>query len=82
MRSRNALVLIPRLLVAFLAMLLVPRESFGALGDVWHIPNNAEPSGVPSMRNPKTLITPFSAVTNYNGSYTFDGNQSGGSLIC
>lgn len=80
MRSRNVFVLVPRLLAVFFALLLVPCESFGALGNVWHIPNNAEPSGVLSMRNPKTLITPFSAVTNYNGSYDLDGDQSGGTL--
>jgi len=59
---------------------LVP-VAHAAVGNVWHIPANAEPTGVPSMRNPLTSITPLTSVTNYNGSYSLDGNQTGGELL-
>lgn len=61
-------------------MLVVPSLAMAQLGNVWHIPANAEPTGVPSMRNPLKAIVPTGAVTCYNGSYSLDGNQSGGLL--
>ncbi|RLD16987.1 MAG: hypothetical protein DRI36_04875, partial [Caldiserica bacterium] len=54
------------------------------LGDSWHVPDNAEPSGVPSMRNPKTDICKGTTVYIYNGTRFQNGSnnsdQSGGTL--
>ncbi|MCG3150673.1 MAG: hypothetical protein PCFJNLEI_04164 [Verrucomicrobiae bacterium] len=55
--------------------------AYAAIGNVWHVPVNAQPSGVPSMRNPLSIITPLTSVTNYNGSFSLDGDQSGGQLL-
>jgi hypothetical protein len=70
-------------LVAFLLGLLAlgPLASPAQTpGNVWHLPRNAEPSGA-TMRNPVAGILPGAAVTLYNGSYSLDGNQSGGWLV-
>lgn len=49
------------------------------MGNVWHIPRNAQPAGVPSMRNPlQPFVAGVPSVTFYNGSYSLDGNQIGG----
>jgi hypothetical protein len=49
-------------------------------GNSWHYPTNAEPTGA-FMRNPPTNGVPTSqAVYFYNGTYTNDSDQSGGTL--
>jgi hypothetical protein len=48
-------------------------------GTVWHIPTNAEPTGV-TMRNPETPAADVD-VYFYNGVYTNESDQSGGWLM-
>ena len=64
----------------FTALFAAAGQSFAALGNVWHIPQNVEPSPV-TMRNPLHSMTNTTTVFFYNGSYPGDGNQSGGWLI-
>ncbi len=68
------------LVVCGLGVVFAHSISAQTLGNVWHFPRNAEPSGVPAMRNPAYGITPGSNVTFYNGSYSLDGDQSGGTF--
>ena len=50
------------------------------LGNSWHHPSNAEPAGA-SMRNPPTNgVAPGAAVFFYNGTYSGESDQSGGTL--
>jgi hypothetical protein len=51
------------------------------LGNSWHIPTNAEPSGA-RMRNPPTNgVLPSTTVYVYNGTYSVDSDQTGGALL-
>ena len=63
-----------------------PEALAQTIGNVWHVPVNPQPIGVPSMRNPlRPFVNPPSApsagsITFYNGSFSLDGNQAGGFL--
>lgn len=64
-----------------LSVLTTAASSYGALGNVWHIPQSQEPTGSITMRNPLHAITPSTTIFFYNGSYRYDGDQSGGTLF-
>ncbi len=61
-------------------VLLTTTATFSpTVGNVWHIPNHAEPTGVVSMRTPFT-VTAGSDVTIYSGNQFQGGTGSGNQL--